>query len=156
MKTEEEVLKDTKEVAEKTFKSSDEIKDNKRLEHFSFFLPESLSILEYSANNVILQNDDQTYIVFYNKFEKPSSKLNYTSAKLSKALIINSFKEKNKFGYIRVLPGENGKYELQAGIGGVKITTYTEKSSMDEDAKDMMKIARSIVEPSVDTAINSK
>ncbi|WP_404453695.1 hypothetical protein LG329_04090 [Virgibacillus necropolis] len=146
LKSEKEALKDTEEAAKQTFNSSEDIETNKKLENFSLYLPEDLSVKEATASNVILKNGDQTYIVFYNKLEGPTSKLNYKSAQRDEALLIKSFEDPEKFGYIRVLSSEDDKYELQVGIGGVKITTYTDKSSMDEDGKNLMKIARSIAE----------
>lgn len=146
LKSEEEVIKETKDAAKETFSAEEGIEVNKELENFSLYLPDDLTVKDATASNVILKNGDQTYIVFYNKLELPTSKLNYKSAQRDDALLIESFSDQDKFGYIRVLASEDDKYELQIGIGGVKITTYTEKSDLVEDARELMKMARSIVE----------
>lgn len=152
LKSEKEVIKETEDAAREAFLSEEKIELNKKLENFSFYLPDDLTVEEANETNVILKDGEQTYILFYNKLEDSTSKLNYKSASLQKeALLMESFTTQGKFGYIRVMDSKEDKYELQIGIGGVKITTYTEKSSMVDDAKNLMKIARSIVESNMNS-----
>ncbi|WP_430784705.1 hypothetical protein VBD025_09175 [Virgibacillus flavescens] len=147
LQSEKEVIKETEDAAKQAFLSEEKIELNKTIDDLSFYLPDDLTVKEANKTNVILKKDDQTYIVFYNNLEDSSSKLNYKSAsQQEEALLMESFTEQGKFGYIRVDASKEEKYELQIGIGGVKITTYTEKASMVEDSKNLMKIARSIVE----------
>ncbi|SFB37055.1 hypothetical protein SAMN04488072_12021 [Lentibacillus halodurans] len=146
--SEEEAIKSVEESARESFQADDSIETNQQLDAFSIYLPAGMEIVEEDASNVILEDGDQTYIVFYNNLEDPLSELSYESAaaKSDKALLLETFKDKEKFGYIRILPDEEkDHYELQAGVGGVKITTYTSKSEMESDTEVMMKMARSIV-----------
>lgn len=150
MKSEEDVLKDVKEAAESTFNEDGKIAVNHEMDGFSLYLPENLEVEEESNSNVILKDENQTYILFYNSLESPQSDLNYKAAQTDKALLLESFIDEGEFGYIRVLPDEGDGYELQVGIGGVKITTYTTKGKIDDDASNLMKIARSIYEEQSD------
>lgn len=146
MQTEEEAIKDAKESAKKIFNSDEKIETNHKLDSFSMYLPNSLEVEEEDGNNVILKDGDQTYIVFYNNLEDPLSKLSYKSAasKSGDALLLETFKDQNKFGYIRILPHSEDDYELQIGVGGAKITTYTSRGNLDNDSEELMKIAESI------------
>jgi len=156
MQSEDEAVKSTEETAEKVFNAEKAIETNQELDAFSMYLPKGFEIIEEDASNVIIEDGEQTYIVFYNNLENPLSTLNYesTAAKKDQALLFESFDDTNKFGYTRILPDDEEHYELQAGIGGVKITTYTSKSDMESDAEKMMKIARSIVVDNQDSAQN--
>ncbi|WP_188456501.1 hypothetical protein [Virgibacillus oceani] len=144
MKSEEEALTDAKQNALEAFNNKEKIETNHELNSFELYLPENLEVKEESKSNVILEDGDQTYIVFYNNLEKPTSQLSYESAKKEEALLMESFKDNNKFGYIRILSDKGDGYEMQVGIGGVKITTYTSKGKMDNDARALMEISRSI------------
>ncbi|MFD1038175.1 hypothetical protein ACFQ3N_07085 [Virgibacillus byunsanensis] len=144
--TEEDVLQDTKEAAMNTFEDEETIEANHEIDSFSFYLPNDLEVVEEDVFNVILEDGDQTYIVFYNNLESPLSELHYNSAKNDKSVLYESFKDGEKFGYIRVVPGDDEDYEIQIGVGGVKITTYTTLGDLDNEAPELMKIARSIAE----------
>ncbi|MFC4556733.1 hypothetical protein ACFO3D_00745 [Virgibacillus kekensis] len=147
MQSEEEAIKSAKEAADKVFSSKQEIKTNYTLDSFSMYLPNGLEVKEADASNAILEDGDQTFIVFFNSLENTLSKISYkaAAAKKDEALLLDTFKDKEKFGYIRILPhNEDNKYELQIGVGGVKITTYTSKGELDNDSEDIMKIAHSI------------
>lgn len=148
MQSEEEAIKDAKKYAENVFNSNEKVETNHTLDSFSMFLPENLEVAEEDMSNVVLKDGDQTYIVFYNSLEDPLSKLSYKVAatKSKDSLLLETFEDPKKFGYMRILPHKDeNKYELQVGVGGVKITTYTTKGNLDNDSKEIMKIARSIV-----------
>ncbi|WP_106496867.1 hypothetical protein [Lentibacillus sp. Marseille-P4043] len=144
-KSEEDAINDAKEAAQQAFRAEEiEIIPNQQLNNFSLYVPDHLVIDEESKSNVILKDGDQTYIVFYNDLETLKSQLNFQSVQRDDALLNESFEDDDKFGYIHVLPDEGDGYEMQVGIGGVKITTYTSKDKMDSDALELMKMARSI------------
>ncbi|SET82147.1 hypothetical protein SAMN05216389_1334 [Oceanobacillus limi] len=145
-KSEDTVIQNVSEVAKTTFHSNKEITTNYNNSGLAFFLPEGLEVEEEDANNAILTSGDQTYIVFYNQFEAPISDLNYLSASNDEAVLLESYEDDHKFGYVRLMPSESHEYELQVGIGGVKITTFTTTGTMERDTEQSMLIARSIVE----------
>lgn len=144
--SEEDAVQNAVNSAEGIFTSEEDIETNEQTQDFHFYLPEDLEIEEESKNNIILSDENEHYIVFYNNLESPTSKLNYESAKDSKSLAYESFEDESKFGYLQITPGTDENYQMQVGIGGVKITTYTTKSDLEEIAKELMKIARSITE----------
>ncbi|MFD2761885.1 hypothetical protein [Lentibacillus juripiscarius] len=147
IQSEEEAIQHAGEAAEKQFHADDAAEANQELDILSMYVPAGLEVDKEEASNIILKDGSQTYIVFYNELEGPKSKLSYkaAAAKEDEALLLETFEDKDKFGYIRIMPAdEEDKYELQLGVGGVKITTYTPKSSMEDDAEAMMKMSRSI------------
>lgn len=143
--SEEDAISQTQEVAKTTFEKN-ETETNHEAGSFSLYLPDSMKISEESNSNLILNEGEQTFILFYNPKEERKSKLNYQAAsEKDEHLLLESFEDKGRFGYVRVLPiNEEEKYELQVGVGGVKVTTYAEKDSLKNDAEKMMKIANSI------------
>lgn len=144
MKSEEDAIADAEAIAEETFKGATEAEEN--FEHYgeSFYLPDKLEVDSKDKSNLVLTDGDQTYIIFYNKNEDALSELNFEAVQNSNALLLESFSDEEKFGYILVLPDEGEGYQLQIGIGGAKITTYTDKGKMNENAEELMKIAKSI------------
>ncbi|WP_028783494.1 hypothetical protein [Thalassobacillus devorans] len=143
--SEEDAISKTYEVAKSTFEKN-ETKTNHKTDSFSLYIPDSMKISEESKSNLILNEGEQTFILFYNPKEERKSKLNYQAAsEKDNHLLLKSFEDEGRFGYIRVMPvNEEEKYELQVGVGGVKVTTYAEKASLMDDAEKMMKIANSI------------
>ncbi|MYL34073.1 hypothetical protein GLW08_07395 [Pontibacillus yanchengensis] len=142
--SEEKAVKKATSMAKQEFERED-ISINHELEDISLYLPERMEILSNEANNLLLQEDEQKYILFYNTFEKPTNDTFYTSAKQADDILhIESFENEERFGYIRVLSIEEDMFELQVGVGGVKMTTETTKRAMEDDARNMMKIVRSI------------
>lgn len=139
----EEVLSEAIKVAEENFDNTT-VEPNEETDRFSFYLPEEYDIEKQTKNNLILIRDDQTYILFYNAFEDRMSRLNYEAAKESDYTVLESFEKKDRFGYIHILEDEEEMLQLQIGVGGVKITTISEKGRLAEDAKQMMLIANSI------------
>lgn len=143
-KSEEQVIQEAKDIAEKTFSSPQTNTSNTALEHLSLYLPQHLEVEEVDENNIILSDAKQTYIVFYNQLEEPTSKFNYQIAENNDALLLESFQNAERFGYIQILTEDHEQYEIQIGVGGAKITTYTTKNKMVAHAKELMEIALSI------------
>ncbi|TRM12986.1 hypothetical protein FH966_15420 [Lentibacillus cibarius] len=146
-KSEKEAVQNAGDTAKELFQEDHTMDTNHELDTFAIYVPRGLDVSKEEESNVILKDGNQTYIVFYNELEGPKSKLSYhtAAAKKDEALLLKAFKDKNKFGYIRIMPpNENDRYELQIGVGGVKITTNTPKRKLDSDADAMMKMARSI------------
>ena len=145
-KSEEEVIQEAEDIAQKTFTSSQTITPNQELDHLSLYLPNHLEIEEIDENNIILSDNKQTYIIFYNNLEDPTSELNYQIASNRDALLLEAFQDEEKFGYIQIISEDEDKYEIQIGVGGAKITTYTNKNRMINHVEELMEIALSIAE----------
>jgi hypothetical protein len=143
--SEESVIVQAGETAEKTFFSEEIPEDNYQGEHFSFYLPNHMEVEEVDNFNAIIEYGDQTLIVFYNTLEDDLSQLNFNAAKTDDAVLLETFTDDEKFGYIRLLPEGKDDYEIQVSVGGVKVTTYTTKSEVITDSENLMKMALSIV-----------
>ncbi|WP_047985132.1 hypothetical protein [Ornithinibacillus californiensis] len=145
-RSEESVMIQAGVTAEKTFFSEDIPEDNYQGEHFTFYLPNPMEVEEVDNFNAIIEYGDQTLIVFYNTLEDDLSQLNFNAAKTDDAVLLETFTDDEKFGYIRLLPeGKDEEYEIQVGVGGVKVTTYTTKGEVITDSENLMKMALSIV-----------
>ncbi|KGX89411.1 hypothetical protein N781_09170 [Pontibacillus halophilus JSM 076056 = DSM 19796] len=150
LKTGKQAAKAAEASAEQVF-YSDHVETNESLEHVSLYVPEHMEVSKEQPNNIQLNSNGQKYLVFYNPYEQLTSDTFYESAKAEDELLIQSFQSDeatdkastDRFGYIRVLALEDD-YELQVSVGGVKMTTVTEKHKLDEDAKDMMEVVLSI------------
>ncbi|MFC4022492.1 hypothetical protein ACFOUV_01510 [Oceanobacillus longus] len=145
LKSEEDALAGAKATAENIFHNESQIETNYELGNNTIYIPEYLEIESSDESNLILVNGDQTYILFRNPIETSQSELNFHAANAENALLLDSFSNEDNFGYIRILPDEGEGYEMQIGVGGVKITTFTTKGKMDADAEELMKMAKSIV-----------
>ncbi|MBM7572830.1 hypothetical protein [Aquibacillus albus] len=145
LKAEEKVLEDVEIAAEKIFKQEKSISPNKELKSISVYLPVDFTVTEESTSNVILEKGDQTFILFYNPLEDSKSELNYEAASAADNIVLlESLEDDDRFGYISVLELKDDRYELQLGIGGVKITTRTSMGNLENDAENMMEIVSSI------------
>lgn len=145
-KSEAESIEDASIIAEDVFTSNSKIENNYETDEFSLYVPNQWDVTEEASNNIILSKGDQTLIVFYNMLESPTSKLNYNNAQNDQAILLETFEDDKKFGYIRIMPENEEEYEMQIGVGGAKITTYTTKRDMNEDAEELMVIAKSIID----------
>ncbi|WP_284139868.1 MULTISPECIES: hypothetical protein [unclassified Virgibacillus] len=144
-KSEKTIIQDARKIAERTFKNAANEGENSEKADLPFYLPKGFHVTEQDKNNIILENKEQTFLIFNNGLESADSELNYTAAARNEdALLIESFQDKEKFGYIRIVPDEENHYELQVGVGGVKITTFTPKTNLENDARELMKIALSL------------
>ncbi|MCD5323904.1 MULTISPECIES: hypothetical protein [Pontibacillus] len=144
-KSEEAVIQEAKQAAESSLHEND-LPLNTELEHVSMYLPDSMEVLSDSPNNILLESDEKKYILFYNPYEKKTSQTFYKSAKEDENVLkVEAFEHKEVFGYMKVAAIEEDTYELQVGAGGVKMTTETDLSNMEDDAQKMMKVVHSIV-----------
>lgn len=144
MKSDQEAIKEAEKITKETFENKEKVPLNYGIGNKSFYLPNGMEVVDEDESNLILEDKNQTFIVFHNTNENAKSTLNFAAATKKDALNVSSFSDSNGFGYFRVLPEEDNKFELQVGVGGVKVTTYVDKNGLDEDAETMMKIAKSI------------
>ncbi|MBM7606143.1 hypothetical protein JOC75_004173 [Metabacillus crassostreae] len=121
-------------------------KPNKETKLFSYYVPEKFEIKETNKYNVILEQGKQSYILFVNLKEKVNSQVSYEalSKQYKNPLILKTFENEEKFGYLFVDEVEKNQYEITVGIGGTKLTTETNKSDIEEDAQNMMEIVNSV------------
>lgn len=134
--------------AERTVKDAflaDKKNPTAETESFSIFLPEDFHIEEETENNLVLQRDDQLFLLFFNPLEKDNSELLYENIDRDDKLVNAIFKSEDQFGYVVAIPFEDkGEYEVIVGLGGKRIITVSGKGQIAEDAGLMMEMVRSI------------
>src|SRR5690625_4741845 len=144
IETEESVLEEAMTIAEDTFNQTPK-ESNKEVENFFLYIPDELEVDERNKNNAVLVADDgQSYILFINDKENQRSTLNYATVReTGDSEWLQSFEDADHFGYIYINPLDED-YEVQLGIGGVKLTTISGKDSIVDDVKMMMTISKSV------------
>jgi hypothetical protein len=109
-------------------------------------LPEGYKVESAKNNNLIFKRDDEQFILFVNDKEKEDSTVFYDSLleQYKDPIVEETFKDKDRFGYVLVDKLEEDEYEVSAGIGGVKMTTQTDSRSVADTAEQMMEIVSSV------------
>lgn len=145
VKSKEDLMSEITQIAKASFEEP-KTQTTVKLNNFSLYLPEKFEVVEEGTSNLILQKGEQLYILFQNPLEDSNSHLNYDTAAEEKGYtLLESFEEQDKFGFVMVMPREDEKFELQTGVGGVKLTTITELDNLTEDTEVMMEMANSLL-----------
>ncbi|MCH1625351.1 hypothetical protein [Fredinandcohnia quinoae] len=141
----EDEAKETNKAVEQTFKAEPN-KTNNEYEDIAYYLPKDMKIDKKGDNNLIFKKGDQIFILFVNPNEGKASDAMYQSiqSKDSKFEIDKTFKDKDRFGYVKAYEIDDKLYLLSVGIGGVKMTTETKVSDITENATEMMKVVSSV------------
>ncbi|MFS0864504.1 hypothetical protein [Fredinandcohnia sp. 179-A 10B2 NHS] len=140
----EDETKETIAAVEETFKGKAE-EANSKNEDISFYIPSTMKIEEREENNVIINKDDQTFILFVNPVEPANSDVMYKSIESKKKFSVDkTFTDKERFGYVKVYEIDEKLYLVSVGIGGVKMTTEAKLSEVSESAKEMMTVVSSV------------
>lgn len=130
-------------AAEEAFIAEPYSSDND-IQGYSIYIPQGFVVNSESENNIELVKGSQQYLVFINDKEGPTSTTTYDSlTEREGAELDSTFSTENQFGYIVANETED-EVVLVVGIGGTKVTTKTDKSSLESDASDMMNIVKSI------------
>jgi hypothetical protein len=142
-------LEESQEEAVKAVKETFENPDddaNEETENFRFHLPSGSSIKEENANNVIIEDGNNTYILFYNQNVKTDSEQLFELAVQDDKNIIKqeTFKDGDRFGFYVIREMEEDQFELTAGIGGTKMSTQSVKDDLVDDSEFMMKVVSSV------------
>lgn len=144
----EEIKKETKTAVEQAFKSKP-TETNKKSDAFSYYLPSDMEVQKEESNNVIIEKGkEDLYILFLNPNEAKNSQVMFetvTPPDNSKEVVSETFKDKERFGYVKVFQTQDEKlYEVSVGIGGVKMTSEAKANTVAEVAGEMMKIVSSV------------
>lgn len=143
----EEQTSDGLESAKVAFQGDAE-KPNEKVNDINIFIPSGFSIEEESnETNIILSKGKESFILFINPNELPSSQLYYdlmTSDKNLKVLEEKTFEQNGRFGFAAIIVNSEEKYELITSIGGIKLTTISDQQDVAKNLEKMMLIVRSI------------
>lgn len=123
-------------------------KPNEKVNDINIFLPSGFSIEEESnETNIILSKGNDSYILFINPNELPSSQLYFNLMKSDNNLKVieeKTFEQNGRFGFAAIIENSEEKYELLTSIGGIKLTTISEQQDIASNLEKMMLIVRSI------------
>ncbi|MDC3415942.1 hypothetical protein [Aquibacillus salsiterrae] len=144
VKSKEDEMSKVAQTAERAFEQ-DKMETTVDFNGFSLYLPNKFEVVEEGSSNFILQKGDQVYILFHNPLEDSKSQVNLdTTIENSNYSLLKTFDAKDKFGYVLALPRNEDEFELQIGVGGVKLTTITSLHNLEKDAEVMMQMANSL------------
>lgn len=122
-------------------------KPNEKVNDMDIFIPSGFSIEEESdETNIILSKGNDSFILFINPNELPSSQLYYdlmTSDSNLEVVEEKTFEQNGRFGFAAIIENSEEKYELITSIGGIKLTTISEQQDIANNLEDMMLIVRS-------------
>ena len=135
------------ENAETVF-SSEPKEVNKTIGHIELYLPAGYSIEKGIDDlNYTILNGKDSYILFVNQNETNDSQLHYDIFKnesTSEIVQEKTFQSDGMFGFSGVIKLPEGKYELIANIGGVKLSTISEDKKLDSKIQEMMEIVQTV------------
>ena len=121
---------------------------NKAIGHIELYLPTGFNIEKgIDESNYTVVNGKNSYILFVNPHEQEDSQLHYDLLKNdAKNNIIQekTFEKEGVFGFSAVSQQDEETYELVVSVGGVKISTLSDKKKIDEKLQSMMEIAKSV------------
>lgn len=141
--SEEEVIENISETMHEAFNRQSP-EPNKDIENFKIYFPEDHTIIEESEGNLIFDTQDQTYILFYNVLEPPTSDAFYLSEeRRGNYLFLESYQDDERFLYVKVSEVDRD-YELQVGMGGLRLTTQTDLKELEETFNQMVDMINSI------------
>ncbi|MFJ7971021.1 hypothetical protein [Psychrobacillus sp. NPDC096389] len=143
----EEEVEDGIENAKLVFQGDAE-KPNEKVNNMKLFIPSGFSIEdELDQTNIILSKGKDSYILFLNPNELPSSRLYYDLMMADTNLNIveeKTFEQNGRFGFVAILENSEEKYELITSIGGIKLSTISKQQNIAGNLDKMMTIVRSI------------
>ncbi|WP_285765712.1 hypothetical protein [Peribacillus sp. SI8-4] len=110
------------------------------------YLPKGFKVEEAHDNNLVVKQAEKAYLLFVNPNEKEDSSVLFLAIKkqADPYLVLHSFQNEDKFGFVSIKESAKEKYELAVGVGGVKLTTESDKDQLKTDAKQMMEIVSSV------------
>ena len=98
-------------------------------------------------SNILLTKGKDSYVLFINPNELPTSQLYYELMLADPNLKIvekSTFEQNERFGFAAAIENSEEKYELITSIGGMKLTTISKESDIASNMEKMMMIVRSI------------
>ncbi|SDB93930.1 hypothetical protein SAMN05421734_10318 [Pelagirhabdus alkalitolerans] len=111
---------------------------------FDIYIPETAEITEEAENYLVIEDQNQTYILFSNNLEDPMSDSFYSQAEtMDHHLLLESYEDDERFGYLQLSELEDD-YEIQIGIGGIRMTTHSSLDDAEQQLEKMSQIINSI------------
>lgn len=143
--SEEEVMREAEKIIKAEFLSKEKVDTNYETTGFNLYKPEELAIEEEEKNTIVFNNGDRPYVLFINEFEPPNSQWSYDRLKNNNQdIFLRTFQSEEQFAYLGIIEHEDNQYEIQLGIGGIKMSTLSNIDSLVSDVDMMMQIVKSV------------
>lgn len=141
----EEAITEAKESFYTSFEIPVENDQNYESDQVTFYLPNGVKVVEETDYNIVLKQDDQIYLLFFNPLEKPNSKVHYDLdlQYQEEALLFETYETEDLCSYLLVLE-EDKELNVVLGVGGAKISTITSTSRLLESTEVMTEILHSL------------
>ncbi len=123
--------------------SSEDIESNYSFDRFDAYKPEDFQVTDENPHNVVFNDGDQPYVLFVNEFEEPNSQWFYNRIE-NEGIFLRTIETDGAFAYIHAIEHGDDQYEVHLGIGGIKMSTITNLSQVEDDAKLMIEIISSV------------
>ena len=124
------------------------MKTNEATDGRKLYLPAGYTIEEPSdEHNIILTKGSDSFVLFINPNEESDSTFFYDLQKANPEqqwMVDETFEQNGRFGFTTVRLIAEDRYEIVESVGGVKMTTISEESKIDDNMDWMMKTIRSI------------
>lgn len=148
MQTEEKVLNEIERKLKDEFLSNEVKETNTELRSIKVYIPEELEIENEGTNNYIFTDGSRPFVLFINEFEAPNSKWFFERLQSEQHddLHLRSFESADEFVYLAVEKYDEEVYEVQIGIGGIKMSTLSEMDQLEEDVEIMLEMVKSVEE----------
>lgn len=145
--TPEEQIADGVANARSTF-DEEPPKTNESTDQLELYLPGGYTIEEPSdEHNIIITKGSDSFVLFINPNESSDSKFFYDLQKANAEqewAADETFEQNGRFGFVTVREIAEDQFEIVTSSGGVKLTTISEESEIQENLEWMMKTVRSI------------
>ena len=139
----EDGIQEAKEVFQ-----GESIKPNEQVESVQFYVPGGFAIKEESdESNIVLSDDQDSFVLFINPNEKEDSQLFYDlllAEKKDMILAEQTFEQNGRFGFVALLPSGEEHYEIIVSSGGKKLSTISDENKIADNMQQMMEIIRSV------------
>ncbi|GEN45945.1 hypothetical protein [Alkalibacillus haloalkaliphilus] len=123
--------------------SSEEIETNYSFDRFDAYKPDDFQVTDANPHNVVFNDGGQPYVLFVNEFEAPNSQWFYNRIS-DEGVYLRTIETEDAFAYIHAIEHGDDQYEVHLGIGGIKMSTITSLSQVEDDAKLMIEIISSV------------
>lgn len=141
--SEEEVIESISETFQTSF-NRQSLEPNTEFDHLSIYFPEDHTIIEESEGNLIFEDQDNTYILFYNRLEPPTSDAFYLAEKRrGNYMLLESYQDAERLIYVKISEVEED-FELQVGVGGLRLTTHVSLKELEDTFNRMVDMINSI------------
>ncbi|WP_078555533.1 hypothetical protein [Bacillus alkalicellulosilyticus] len=119
---------------------------NVEAEQVSYYTSEAVGVRDETEYNLILEKDEQLFLLFFNPVEELDSTLNLQRDMEAEQepLLLETYEGTEKQAYLIISEENEDEFKVIAGIGGAKVSTITVNSNLEESVTVMMEVLHSL------------